>query len=144
MRPDDEKVMVWLQRDALGPLNPALALHPGAARIFVFDIAWMVEEQPSPKRIRFIEECASEIGATLVRGSPLAIIREECHAAGIAKVVTTRTPCRHARKAMAVLSQSIPVDVLDLPGLVADPGPFDLGSFSRFWSGASKSAFGQA
>ena len=137
-----ETELVWLQRDALGPLNPAMQAYPRAARIFVFDTCWMNEEQPSPNRMRFMEECAAEIQAKLVHGDSVRSLLEECRATRISRVVTTETPCRHARAAISELMKSITVDVLALPRLISDPGPFDLRSFSRFWSRASGSAFG--
>ncbi|NDE15311.1 hypothetical protein EBZ80_10315 [bacterium] len=137
-----EKELVWLQRDALGPLNPAIQAYPRATRIFVFDTCWMNEERPSPNRMRFIEECGAEIQAKLVHGDAVRRLLEECRVTRVTSVVTTGTPCRHARAAISELMKSIPVDVLELPRLISDPGPFDLRSFSRFWSRASGSAFG--
>lgn len=142
--PDADATLIWLQRDALGPLNPAIVRHPGATRFFVFDTAWMDEEMPSMKRLRFIEDCLAEIGARSVRGDFVTSLLSRCQTEGISRVVTTMTPCRHARLAIAELARSIRVDILDLAPLIGDPGPFDLRSFSKYWARASKSAFGKA
>ena len=142
MKNDKEKVIIWMQRDALGPLNPAIQAYPGAPILFIYDPAWMDEEKPSMKRIQFIDECVAETGAKMVHADPARYFLDEFRANGISRIVTTGTPCRHSRAAIVELGKSIFVDVLPLPRLVDDTGPFDLRSFSRYWSRASRSAFG--
>lgn len=144
MTGNPENVLIWLQRDALGLLNPAIRMYPDAIRFFVFDDSWVSEEQPSGNRMAFINQCLSEVQAEPVHGDSVQHILEKCRSGGYSKVVTTGTPCRHARAAIDALSQVMLVDVIAMPQLVADPGPFDLRSFSRFWGQASKSAFGKS
>jgi hypothetical protein len=144
MTANPENIMIWLQRDALGLQNPAILMHPGAIRFFVFDDSWISEEQPSANRITFINECLGEVQAVSAHGDAVQLIREMCRSGGHSKVITTGTPCRHARASIAALTEFVDVEVIALPQLIADPGPFDLRSFSRFWGQASKSAFGKS
>lgn len=144
MTANPENVLIWLQRDALGLLNPAILMHPGAIRFFVFDDSWISEEQPSANRIKFINECLGEVHAVSAHGNTVELILEKVRSGGHSRVITTGTPCRHARTSIAALTEFIDVEVIALPQLIADPGPFDLRSFSRFWGQASKSAFGKA
>lgn len=132
-----DRALLWLQRDAMGPWNPALAAYPGSPVFFCMDDAWIREEDPSPLRIRFMTRCAAAMGATVVYGSARECLLQQARNSGATQIVTTATPCRHSHAACDALKQTIPLEILPVPRLVDHDGPFDLGSFSRFWKKAA-------
>jgi hypothetical protein len=132
-------VVIWVHEGCLAPTGPALASHPGAPALFVFDEAYLQRERYSLKRIGFIYECLMDLSVTIRKGDAVDQLRTFAREHGATRIVTTATVCPWHRSVIAALG----AEVLPMPALVDHPGPYDLKRFSRFWNKAEKFAYGR-
>lgn len=129
------KPLVWVHEGALRPQAEVFSQWPAAAAVFVWDEAWLRQEQPSGNRLGFVEECLREMPAAMVvrRGEVAGELLAEAAATGADCVVAMRSvEPRHTRVAEALASK-LPVVWVDGPEFVRADG-VDLKRFSRYWS----------
>jgi hypothetical protein len=134
------KVMVWVHGDSLRPGSAALAKHPEARRVFVFDDRVIEGYRLSLKRIVFIYESLLEIeGIEIRRGDVAAELAEAARESGVTRIVTTES----VAPGFARISERLRRDYrLELEVLTEEPFAgigkaeserMDLKRFSRFW-----------
>ena len=134
------KPVVWVHADSLSPEDPALAAHPGAPAIFVFDDVVLEGYEISLKRIQFIYECLLEMPVVIrrggVAGEVIAFARE--HSAD--HIVSTWTPAPRFSHLRGLIQQTLPVEIVEpVPFAVLDREP-NLRRFSGYWALAQKDA----
>lgn len=133
--------LVWLTLDSLAATSPAAHRHPDAPRLFVLDPAWLVEEQPSLKRLTFVFDCLADIdGLEVVHAAAAEAVPLVARHHGCSHVAITTTPCPRTRAAAADIARQLPVRVVDEPTFCDRSRVTDLGRFSRYWSKVSRSA----
>jgi hypothetical protein len=131
----------------LRPANPALLAHPGAPRIFVFDVDLLAEYQISFKRIVFMYECLLSIPEIQIyKGDVLQTLAQYAQAHQAPAIITTDSPsprfkayCRQLRERYGLEVVVIP----EPPFVMLDKGEdqaLDLKRFSRYWATVSRSA----
>lgn len=64
-------VAVWLTAESLGDADPALAAYPDLPKIFVFDEPLLTRLRLSSKRLHFLTETLTELGAEVRLGDPV-------------------------------------------------------------------------
>lgn len=139
----DSTPIVWVHADCLSPHGPALAAHPGAPALFVWDDALLGEWQISLKRIVFIYECLLELPVTIRRGDVAEEVLAFAAEQRAGAVVTTESPSPRFRSICVSIRRTLPVTVLPVEPLIAYEGRLDLKRFSRYWQVAKRYAFGQ-
>jgi hypothetical protein len=125
--------VVWVHGDCLSPAGPALAAHPGAPALFVWDDALLAEYRLSLKRVVFIYECLLELPVTIRRGDVAAELLAFAAEHSADGIVTAASPSPRFAAISARVGASLPVRALAVEPLVAVPGPLDLRRFSRYW-----------
>lgn len=122
---------VWLTAESLGDADPALAAHPGATAVFVFDEGYLARLRPMAKRLVFITECLSDLATRrpvqVHRGDPVAVLAGR-------RVAATYTPVPGWRRRAASIG---PVQVHPWPWL-RRPGPGSVSSFSAWRGGGAR------
>ena len=128
--------IIWVNEEALGPLNPALQKYPNAPAIFIFDSEWITKCHISRKRIGFIYECCLEIPVTIRRGDVVTeLIRfSNRHAAD--SLITTQAIDPRIRKQTYEISNQLPLKSMELEEFVKIKRPIPLKRFSRYWKEA--------
>jgi len=133
--------LVWLTLDALAVSGPAVAAHPDAPRVFIFDPAWLAAERPTLKRLAFVAECLAEVpNCEIHRGAPVSLLAERARAHACDGVALADTACPRVRSQADALAASLPVKAEPWPPFCRRDGVRDLGRFSRYWSRAGDSA----
>jgi len=122
--------LVWLTAESLGDDDPALAAHPDAPAVFVFDRALLEGWQLSGKRLVFLAQTLADLAerrdVELWLGDPVEVLRGRA-------VAVTFTPVPGWRRRAAAIE---PVAVHPWPWLVRPHGG-PAGSFSA-WRRAAK------
>jgi hypothetical protein len=139
----EPRPVVWVHGDCLSPYGPALAAHPGAPSIFVWDDALLAEWRVSLKRVVFIYECLLELPVVIRRGDVAAEVLRFAAEHGADSVATAESPSPRFSVIRDELARSLPVRTLPVPPLVDYPGRIDLRRFSRYWQQAEPYAMGQ-
>jgi deoxyribodipyrimidine photo-lyase len=159
--PPPQRPLLWLHGEALGPANPALRAHPGAAALFVFDRD-LIEGRTAttggiaaagpgavplaPGRLRFLRECLAELPVTLREGDVATELLAAAAALGADAIVTSRAVDPRFAAIATRLAASLPVQVLEPEPFVAlpldGPGAPDLRRFSRYWRRAEPLVWG--
>lgn len=133
--------LVWLTLDSLSETSPAAAAFPDSPRLFVIDDSWLLGERPSPKRLRFIFECLDEVANLEVAvGDPVSIVTDRAAAVGVNRVMVAETPCPRVRRQADAIGRHVAIEVAAWPRFIDDSRINDLGSFSRYWRKAQRSA----
>ena len=118
---------VWLTAESMGDDDPALAAHPDAPAVFVFDEGYLRGFRPAAKRLIFIAECLADLATRrpveVHRGDPIEALAGR-------RVAATYTPVPGWRRRAAAIR---PVTVHPWPWL-RRPGPGSVSSFSA-WRG---------
>lgn len=89
---------VWLLEDSLGPCDPALASHPGAPAVFIFDDDWLSEHPIAFRRLFFIYESVVETLASregpgeVRRGNVVRELVDFCRKYQVTEIHVTRSP----------------------------------------------------
>jgi deoxyribodipyrimidine photo-lyase len=129
--PPPQRPLLWLHGEALGPANPALAAHPGAPAVFVFDAAL------AEGRLRFLRECLAELPVAVKQGDVEAELLAAASACAADGIVTSRAVDPRLRRIAARVAAALPLQVLEPEPFVALPpqgeGALDLRRFSRYW-----------
>ena len=137
------KPVVWVHGDCLDPGGPALAAHPHAPALWVWDDALLDHWNIGLKRIVFITECLLELPVAIRRGmvprEVIAFAREH----GADHVVTTESPSPRFRAIVAAIEPTLPVVVMPVPPFLPYAGPLDLSRFGAYWDVAKRHVFGQ-
>jgi deoxyribodipyrimidine photo-lyase len=145
--------LLWVHGEALGPANPALAAHPGAPAVFVFDQE-LIEGRTATTggaplaegRLRFLHECLAELPVAVKQGDVVAELLAAVQASGADGIVTSRAVDPRFRQIAARLAAAGPLQVLEPEPFVALPlegkGAPDLRRFSRYWRVAEPLVWG--
>jgi deoxyribodipyrimidine photo-lyase len=133
--------LLWVHTDALNANAEIFTRWPNARRCFVWDERWLKDEKISAKRVRFVEECLTELAGVNVKSGDVAVellraAREE----GADCVVAMRTPDTRLLAAAQQIELELPVVWISAPPFVDDSRTFDLKRFSRYWQKAKPSA----
>jgi deoxyribodipyrimidine photo-lyase len=131
--------VIWVHGDDLSPENAALAAHPGAPAIFVFDDAALERYRVTLKRIAFIYECLLELPVDIRRGDPAAEVVAFAREHDADGIVTTPSPAPGFSRIVRSLEASLPVEIVAGTDFVPDLD-YDLARFSRFWRNAERFA----
>lgn len=134
--------VVWIHGDCLSPQHPALAAHPGAPAIFVWDEALLDQWQISLKRVVFIYECLLELPVTIRRGDVATEVLAFAAEHGADTVITSESPSPRFAQIKAVVEKKLAVDVLAVEPFVDYGGELDLRGFFRYWQAVEPLAFG--
>ncbi len=135
--------IVWVHGDCLSPLGPALAAHPGAPAIFVWDEALLERWQISTKRLVFIYECLLDLPVTIRRGDVAREVLAFADEHGAAQIVTAESVSPRFAAIAKQLRAAREVSVLPVDPFADIPGQIDLRRFSRYWQKAESYALGQ-
>lgn len=139
-----ERVVVWVNGDCLSPCGPALAAHPGAPALWVWDEGLLQEWRLSLKRVVFLYESLLELPVVIRRGDVAEEVAAFAREYGAARVVTTGSPSPRFGEICAALRASLPVEVLEPePFLPSSAGRLNLRSFSSYWRSAERYAWGE-
>ncbi|MAR05947.1 MAG: hypothetical protein CL862_02430 [Cyanobium sp. NAT70] len=130
---DQNKPIVWVHEEALGPTNPALEDYPEAPALFVFDQSWIDAQRISRKRLGFVYECCLELPVTLRKGNVVDEVLAFAERHGADSVVTSTAVDPRLNRAAAEIDRHLPLWMLDVEPFVALPRPPRLGRFSRYW-----------
>lgn len=123
------------------PNGPALAAHPGAPAIWVWDDALLAAWHISLKRILFMYECLLELPVSIRRGRMVAELLAFAQEQGATQVATAASPSPRFAAICRELEQAgLTVLVYEEEPFVAYNGRFDLQRFSRYWRVAQKYA----
>ncbi|GAC1343886.1 MAG: hypothetical protein NVS2B12_40310 [Ktedonobacteraceae bacterium] len=132
--------LVWVNDDSLATGGPALAAHPQASPIFVFDEAMLENAGWTLKRIAFVYECLLEIsGIEIHTGSPVEILtallaqRKEQSGEPIALATTISVDPR-LQHITSALARRVPIRLYEIEPYVRDARVRDLRRFSRYWN----------
>lgn len=140
-----ERVVVWVNGDCLSPYGPALAAHPGAPALWVWDEGLLEEWRLSLKRVVFLYESLLELPVAIRRGDVAEEVAAFAREHGAARVVTTVSPSPRFGEIREALEASLPVEVLEPePFLSPSAGRLNLRSFSSYWRGAERYAWGES
>lgn len=139
-------ILVWVNDDSLNPQGPALAGHPAAPRVFVFDDEVLERHRFSLKRILFIYESLLEIERIEIRRG--RVVDELLAAAaehGCRRIVTTLSVdprfdgiCRELRQRRLAV-EVVPIEPFVTLG-PAEAERLDLKRFSRYWQALKQRA----
>jgi deoxyribodipyrimidine photo-lyase len=134
--------LVWIHTDSLNPKQELLSRYPQAPAVFVWDEAWLREEQISSKRITFLEECLAEMPTHLEqrRGDLATELLAAATKGNADHVVALRTPDPRLLAAAARVERSLPMVWTSPPRFVDEHRGYDLKRFSRYWRQAQPSA----
>ena len=126
--------IVWIHGDNLNPHNPALAHHPGAAALFVWDEALLARRQVSLKRIVFIYECLLALPVTIRRGDVATELAAFAMEQGATRIATAGSPSPGFENiAQTLRAAGLQVIIYDEAPFVDLPPDTDLRRFSRYW-----------
>jgi len=146
-----QRPLLWVHAEALGPANPALRAHPGAAAVFVAsaDPPGTGGGVPLAEgRRRFLRDCLAELPVTVVEGEEVPTLLAAAQAAGADGIVTSRAVDGRIEAIGRELALSLPVQALEPEAFVdlPDSGPTapDLRRFSRYWRQAEPLVWRQA
>ncbi|MCU0227155.1 MAG: hypothetical protein MUF01_05910 [Bryobacterales bacterium] len=138
--------LVWIHEDSLSPYDPALAAHPGARAVFVWDDESVEAEAYSLKRIVFQYECLLEMPVEIHRGPTVETLLRL--AAGEEPAAPLATGLAVTWSVNPGFAQRLQLLEARLPVTVYAPAPFvpaqldaDLRRFARFWKRAEPHAF---
>lgn len=135
--------IVWIHGDCLNPHGPALAAHPDAPALWVWDDALLAEWRISLKRVLFIYECLLELPVTIRRGDVAAEIIRFAAEHGATVVATAASPSpRFDTICDDLRSAGLRVEILEDRRFIDYDGPIDLRRFSRYWSVVRRHALG--
>jgi hypothetical protein len=137
------ETLVWLHEDSLSPRDPALAAHPGAPSVYVWDDTVLQEEGYSLKRVVFLYECLLELPAELLRGDTVTTLLWKARQCNAKRIAVTWSVQPRFQDWVLALERHLPVDVLPADAFVPDDLNADLRRFSRFWKRAERYAFGR-
>ncbi|GIK27534.1 MAG: hypothetical protein WA009_08440 [Phototrophicaceae bacterium] len=141
-----ERTVVWVHRDDLSPLSPALVSHPDAPAIFVFDDELLREWKISFKRIVFIYECLLELPVTIRRGDSVSEVTDFAAKHGSNRIVTSSSPSpRHAQIVSQIAQRSegrLSVDIIERTPFVHAPRKLDLRRFTYYWNAVKDNVLG--
>ena len=137
------KPVLWIHGEALGPANPALAAHPGAPALFVFDRELIETQRLSLKRLGFIYECLLELPVTLRHGDVALEVLSFARRHGADGVVTSAAVDPRFGLLREQSAAQSPLQVLEPEPFVALPEPLDLRRFSRYWRRAEPVLWGR-
>jgi len=151
--PPPRRPLLWVHGEALGPANPALAAHPGAPALFVFDQELIAGRTATTGgaplaqgRLRFLHECLAELPVAVKQGDVAAELLAAAQASGADGIVTSRAVDPRFRQIAARLAAAGPLQVLEPEPFVALPlegkGAPDLRRFSRYWRVAEPLVWG--
>jgi len=143
-RPKNERVVVWVHADHLGPRNPALLAHPEAPAIFVFDDVVLEGYRITLKRLVFLYECLLELPVEIARGDVTERVLGFARRHGATRVATTWTLAPRFVALATAIATETRVEVLQPRPFVDLSGPVDLGRFARYWRKAERQAFLQS
>lgn len=132
--------IVWIHADCLSPHGPALAAHPGAPALFVWDDALLAEYGLSLKRVVFLYECLLELPVTIRRGDVAAELLAFAGEHGADGIVTAESPSPRFGEIRQRVAARLPVRVLPVEPFVVPQGRLDLGRFSRYWRAVEEDA----
>jgi len=146
-----QRPLLWVHAEALGPANPALRAHPGAAAVFVAsaDPPGTGGGVPLAEgRRRFLRDCLAELPVTVLEGEEVPTLLAAAAAAGADGIVTSRAVDGRVEAIGRELAQTLPVQALEPEAFVdlPDSGPTapDLRRFSRYWRQAEPLVWRQA
>lgn len=123
------------------PNGPALAAHPDAPAIWVWDDALLAAWRISLKRILFLYECLLELPVSIRRWRMVAELLAFAQEHGATQVATAVSPSPRFAAICHELEQAgLTVLVYEEEPFVAYNGRFDLQRFSRYWRVAQKYA----
>ena len=151
--PTPQRPLLWVHGEALGPANPALRAHPGAAALFVFDAELIAGRTATsggaplaPGRLQFLRECVAELPVQVREGDVAAELLEAATALGADAIVTSRAVDPRFAAIAGRLAQALPLRVLEPEPFVqlplSGPGSPELGRFSRYWRRAEPLVWG--
>lgn len=135
--------IVWVHGDCLDPKGPALAAHPGAPAIWIWDDALLDEWGVTMKRLVFLYECLLELPVTIRRGDVAAELLAFAREHGATRIATADSPSPRFAAIRDEVAASVPVEVLPVTPFLAYHGQLDLARFGRYWRVAQRHAFGQ-
>lgn len=139
-----DNTIVWVHGDNLNPHGPALAAHPQAPALWVWDDALLREWRISLKRVVFIYECLLELPVAMRRGEMVAEIAAFAAEHNAKHVATAASPSpRFAAICDRLEKAGLVVPVYAAEPFVPENGRFDLRRFSRYWRVAQKYALHQ-
>ncbi|MBC8161395.1 MAG: hypothetical protein H7Z42_09265 [Roseiflexaceae bacterium] len=133
--------IVWVHGDCLDPHGPALAAHPGAPAIWVWDDALLAEWRLSLKRIVFIYESLLELPVVIRRGDVATQLRRFADEQGATTIATAQSPSPRFAALSRELRHTHTVEVLPVAPFLAYQGTIDLKRFSRYWATAERYVF---
>ena len=128
--------IVWVHEESLGPNNPALEDFPEAPALFVFDAAWIRQQQISRKRLGFLYECCLELPVTIRKGDVVAEVLAFAQRHGADGVVTSGAVDPRLNRTASTIHRDLPLWILDGEPFVELSRPPRLGRFSRYWRDA--------
>ena len=128
-----QRPILWIHDEALGPANPALQTWPDAPALFVFDSAWIREQQISRQRLGFLYESALELPLTLRKGDVATEVLAFARRPDADGVVTSSAVDPRLQRIAAAIDADLPLVELEPAAFVDLPHPPRLGRFSRYW-----------
>ncbi len=138
--------LVWVHDDGLDPSGPALAAHPDAPAVFVFDKAFLEESGASFKQVVFLYECLLEVPRVrILKGDLVECVLAAAQGVGSDRVATTDSSSpRVARLCEELRARGLEVEVMGRrPFVDLDAGQdekLDLKRFSRYWKAVKRRA----
>jgi len=133
--------LVWLALDSASAESPAARRHPEAPRLYVVEREWLEAERPSLLRLAFLLECLAEVpGVVVLVGDPAELCPLVATRSGCDGVAAADSPCPRFRRALTRIAPRLPCVIHPWPRFVDDTAIRDLGRFSRYWKGVSRSA----
>ncbi len=130
-----QNALVWLHEESLDPQGSALAAHPEAPRVFIFDDAAIEAAGWSIKRLAFIYECLLEIpNIHIYRGSPVDILLSLTKEQEYQTIATTPAADPRLKEYIQKLRKSTPVQEYPIEAFAPVERVRDLRRFSRYWS----------
>lgn len=140
------KACVWLHGESLSPRDPALAAHPDAPAVFVFDEVLLARMQPSFKRLFFMYEGVVEAFAghrgptTIYRGDPTEVVLAVAREHGCDTVCVTGANVPGFAEAVARLEREISVYIYPMPDMMPSAGTNNKRA-TQFWRKHEAMAF---
>lgn len=133
--------IVWLHGGNLNPAGPALAAHPAAPAVWVWDEALLARQRISLKRILFLYESLLELPVIVRRGDVAVELARFADEHGATTIATAENPgprfkavCHQLRERGYTLELHP-----ERPFLAPHARP-DLKRFSRYWRVARRYA----
>lgn len=135
------EVVIWLHGDHLSATNPALAAHPNAPIVFVFDETFLASAKLAFHRLFFLYESVMDVFQSrpagtccIVRGTVVDEVTAFAKAHSATHIVTTATiGDRFAEYLEELEAQGFVVEALPVPSLVSYDGARVPKRFSVWW-----------